>query len=142
MVAEIQRKTIKQGKRNSFSRLVHASSDKEMIATWRSDLNRILFVFNVRSVVLVWPSLTIDPQTELAINTYAIASDIHHDVVNIHAVVSDTHHDILNTRTLVFDIHRNMLESREGADSQYRLVGATHTLQRHRINAYHLTDSE
>ena len=47
-VAEIQRKVIKKGKRNAVSRLLHAKSDKDTIATWRSDLNGILLVFNVR----------------------------------------------------------------------------------------------
>ena len=47
-VAEIQRKIVKRGGRNAVSRHLHAKSDKEAIATWRSDLNRILLVFNVR----------------------------------------------------------------------------------------------
>ena len=54
-VAEIQKKVIKQGKRNAVSRLLHAKSDKDMIATWRSDLNGILLVFNVRFVASEWP---------------------------------------------------------------------------------------
>ena len=49
-VANIQRNIIKQGKRNSISRHIHAKSDKEIIASWRSDLNRILQVFNVRLI--------------------------------------------------------------------------------------------
>ena len=48
-VAEIQKNTIKQGKRKGVSRMFHAKNDKETIATWRSDLNRILHIFNVRS---------------------------------------------------------------------------------------------
>jgi hypothetical protein len=50
-VAEIQRKVIKQSGRNAVSRLLHAKSDKETIAGWKLELNRILQVFNVRSVV-------------------------------------------------------------------------------------------
>ena len=49
-VAEIQRDAVKQGKRNAISRLLHAKDDKDTIATRRLDLNRILHVFNVRSV--------------------------------------------------------------------------------------------
>jgi len=49
-VAEIRGKIIKQSGRNSVSRFFHARNDKETIAVWRSDLNRILIVFNVRSV--------------------------------------------------------------------------------------------
>ena len=51
-LADIQRKVIKKGKRNAISRLIHAKNDKEMIAAWKSDLNKILLVFNVRSVVI------------------------------------------------------------------------------------------
>jgi hypothetical protein len=49
-VAEIQNKVIKQSGRNAVSRLLHASNDKEMIAAWKSELNRILVIFNVCSV--------------------------------------------------------------------------------------------
>ena len=49
-VADIQRKIIKQDKRNAVTQLFHAKNDKEKIATWRADLNRILLVFNVRSI--------------------------------------------------------------------------------------------
>ena len=52
-VAEIQRDTIKRGKRNTVSRLFHAKQDKEMIIAWRSELNGILHVFNVRVVTSV-----------------------------------------------------------------------------------------
>jgi len=120
MVAEIQGKTIKQGKRNVLSRLVHPKSDRETITTWRSDLNRILLVFNVRSVVFVWSLLTINSKTELVINT-------HVTTVNTHAIVSD--------------IHRNVIKIQEGTDS-HQAVGDTRALQRHRINAHHLPDQK
>jgi hypothetical protein len=51
-VAEIQRKVIKRGGRHRVSRFIHAKNDKDTIAGWKSDLNRILVVFNVRSVDL------------------------------------------------------------------------------------------
>jgi len=47
-IAEIQRKVIKQSGRNSASRLFYAKYDKETIAAWKMDLNRILQIFNVR----------------------------------------------------------------------------------------------
>jgi len=49
----MERKIIKQGKRKAVSRFFHVTNDKETIAAWRSDLNRILLVFNVRSVGFV-----------------------------------------------------------------------------------------
>ena len=57
-ITEIQRRIIEKGQRNLFSRLAHAKDDKETLASWRSDLNRILQVFNVRSTGSVRQSLT------------------------------------------------------------------------------------
>ena len=50
-VAEIQRKITKQSGRHAVSRFLHAKNDKEAITGWKSDLNGILNVFNVRSVL-------------------------------------------------------------------------------------------
>jgi len=47
---EIQRNIIKRGRRNVVSRRYHAKDDKEAIATWSLDLNRIRRVFDVRSI--------------------------------------------------------------------------------------------
>jgi len=49
-VAEIERNVIKQGNRNVVSRRLHAKTDKEKIAAWRLDLDKILQVFDVRSI--------------------------------------------------------------------------------------------
>ena len=49
-VAEIRNNVIKKRGRNVASRLWHARNDKEMIAGWKSELNRILVIFNVCSV--------------------------------------------------------------------------------------------
>jgi len=60
IVTEIQEKIVEKGERNLLSRLVHARNDKEIITSWRSDLNSILHVFN----------------TELIVNTHLTVSDI------------------------------------------------------------------
>ena len=49
----------KQGKRNVVSRHLHARNDKEKIAAWKLDLNRILHVFNVRPTFSAWLLLTL-----------------------------------------------------------------------------------
>ena len=56
-VADVQ-KIVKQGKRNAVSQLLHAKKDKDMIAAWRREINRILRIFNVRSVDAVWRLLS------------------------------------------------------------------------------------
>jgi len=110
-VAEIQRKVIKKSGRNVVSRLLHAKNDKETIAAWKLDLNRMLHVFNVRLTVSVWLSLTVHSQTELVVNT--------------HVTVSDIRHGVENTHTLVSDIHRNILRAQEGTGGRNQLVGDT-----------------
>jgi hypothetical protein len=82
-VAEIQTKVIKQSGRNAVSRLLHAKDDKETIVGWKSELNRILHVFNVRSVAFARPSLIVLFQTELIMNIHVNVSDIRDDVSKI-----------------------------------------------------------
>ena len=91
---------MKEDRKSVFSRLVHAKGDKEMMAGWRSDLNRVLHVFNVCSASSIWQLLTSLFQTELMINT--------------HIMVSDTH-------KIGSDIHRTVT-NREGPDGQHRSV--------------------
>ena len=145
-LAEIQEKIIEKSGRNLFSRLVHAKDDKDTIASWRSDLNRILLVFNVRSAISAWLSPTVHFQSELAIDTSVNVSDVRHNVTNTrtvvvnthtvvanthttvagtHAVVSNTNTVVANTHTPVSDIHRNLLQNQERTDSQQQSVGAT-----------------
>jgi hypothetical protein len=47
-MAEIQRKIVGQGKRHAASRAFHAKADKDTIAGWHRELNKILHIFNVR----------------------------------------------------------------------------------------------
>ena len=80
---------IEKGGRNLFSRLAHARNDKEAIPAWKLDLNSILHIFNVRSTIFIWLSLT-NPlfQTELIMNTHVTVSDIHHGVSKIREEIS------------------------------------------------------
>ena len=91
---EIKRKVTKRTKRNVVSRLVHARDDKDTIAAWKLDLNRILHVFNVRSAVFTQLSLTVPLQTELAINTHVTVSEMHHNVSGIRSDVSKIREEI------------------------------------------------
>ena len=131
-MAGIQRKVIKQSGRNAISRLFHARNDKETIAAWKSDLTRILHLFNVCPVTSVLVTTDVLSQTELSMNTHVVVSDIHQDVVNTHTIVSNVHQGVVNTHsiatnthTIVSDIHRVIVESQEGTDSKHRPVGVT-----------------
>ena len=106
-MAAIQRRIVKQGKRNVVSRHLHAKNDKERIAAWNSDLTRILDVFNVCSTASVRLLLTLDSQTELAIST--------------HVTVSNTH-------VMVSNIHRTIMQGQEGSGGKNLLVSNTRTL--------------
>ena len=110
-MAGIQKRIVKQGKRNAVSRAFYAKGDKDTIATWRRELDRILHVFNVCSAYSVWHSLTTSLQTELAINTH----------------------------TMVVDIHQNVLASREGGHRQFHPVNMIRSHQQK--SAYDLAGS-
>lgn len=94
-VAEIERNVIRLGKQKIFSGLFHSKDDKEKIAAWRLDLNRILHIFNVRFITSLPTFLTIRLQTELAINTHVA---------------------VVNTQNIVSDIHRTIVERQEGGE--------------------------
>jgi len=112
-VAGIQEKVIEKCGRNLLSRLANAKNDKETITAWKLDLNRILHVFNVRSAMAAWPSLTVHSQTELAINT---------------------HHGVVNTQVMVSEIHRSVVKGQGGTDNQHQSVGDVCTPFHHHVN--------
>jgi hypothetical protein len=126
-LAEIEMK-IEQGKRNAVSRLFHAKNDKETIAGWKSDLSRILHIFNVRSVGFVWLLLTDYSQTELAINTHVAVVDIRHDVATTQTIVSDVHRDVVNTHTTVSDVQRDVVATHTVVSNVQNDVASTHTM--------------
>ena len=97
-VKQIHGNVTKKGKRNPLSRFFHAKNDKETIGTWKSDLNRILHVFNVCSLAFTRMSLIVSFQTELAVNTHVAVSDMRHDVSDIHQNVSKIHQDVSKIR--------------------------------------------
>ena len=93
-MAEIQRKVIKHGGRNAISRHFHAKNDKETIAAWKLDLNRVLQVFNVCLITFTRMLLIIPSQTELVMNVHVTVSDIHHDVSKIREEISNQIHSV------------------------------------------------
>ena len=153
-VTEIQGQIIKRGKRNAISRRYHRKDDKEAIATWRLDLDRILHVFDVRSVTSVRWLLISRVQTRLVGNPHSTVSDTRHDIANVHTTVSDTHHDtpdtdnivpdvrhdvsnsrpvvskvrsdVANPHTTASDIYRDKLKGREGVGGQSQAVSVAH----------------
>jgi len=154
-VAEIQREIVKRGNRNTISRLFPAN-DKEAIATWRSNLNRVLHVFDVCSVTFVWLLPMFPFQTELGIKAHVTTSDMPHDIANAYTIGSAVHRDIPNAdattpdvlydvsktraiisgvrngvgdaRTTDSDVNRNTLKSRGHTDGKNRAVSASRTL--------------
>ena len=60
-----------------------------MIAAWRSDLNRILHVFNVRPIASSFAPLTSHFQTELAMNTHMAVLNTQHIASEIHRTVAE-----------------------------------------------------
>ena len=138
-LGDIRSRVTERSKQNAISRAFHAKNDSQTIASWRMDLNRILLVFNVRSVVFVLSALTVHSQTELGLNIYGTISDVHDGVMETHTVVTDTHtvvsdtHTIVSevqcgvaeTHTMVSEIRREILGGQKGANSQLRSVSDT-----------------
>ena len=74
------------------------------------ELDRVLHVFNVRPPCSSQPPLSFRLQTELAISTRVVASDIRCDFVNTHAIVSDVHRDVSDPHAIASDIgHHELL---------------------------------
>ena len=82
-LAEIKQGVVKMGKRNAVSRLLHAKNDKEAIAAWRQDLNRVLHVFNVNTFGRFCFGLAnSSSQTKLGINTHVLVTGIHRNMTD------------------------------------------------------------
>ena len=80
---EIREKVTKRSKRNVVSQLIHATNDKGMIAGWKSDLGRILQIFNVRPVIFHSVIVNRFLQIELTMNIQVTISDVNHRVLEI-----------------------------------------------------------
>ena len=61
--------------------------------------------------------------------------------MDTHAIATDIHHDLVNTKTMVPDIHQNMLKSHEGTNDQLRSVSDISTPFHHRLNEQSSLDS-
>jgi methyl-accepting chemotaxis protein len=119
---------MKQSNRNPVSRLFHAKNDKETIAAWRLDLNRILHVFNVRFITLSLSLLIICFQTELAINTHIVVADVRRDVANTHNIVSDVQHNVANTHDTVSVTHNIVSGTHNIVSGTHNIVSGTHSI--------------
>ena len=110
-VVEIQKKVIIRSGRNAASRIFQARNDKDTIAGWKSDLGRILQVFNVRSVNFAWSLLIVSPQTELAMNTHVAVYDIRHDVSKIREEIGSQIRQVSTSRIRSVDNWRMLTVS-------------------------------
>ena len=64
--------------------------------------------------------LTVHFQTELAISTHVVVSDVHQGVTNTHVIVSKLEQNVA-------DIHRTIVTGQDGSDGKTQSVGATCT---------------
>ena len=96
-MGQIQKSAVEPDKRSFLSHIFNLKSDKDRVAAWRSDLDRILHIFEVRSTVCFLPTLlTVPLQTELALHTNVAVSGIHEDVANARELISDVHRAVVN----------------------------------------------
>lgn len=114
--------------------------EKEAIATWRSDLKKVLGVFEVRSATSLLPSLTLHIQTELEIDKQVTVSNTRQEVPDSRTPVSNTHHDTSksnppvsgvqnhgsNARTVTPSARSNASRNREDPGGQNLAVNDIH----------------
>jgi hypothetical protein len=127
-VAEIQRNLVKWSKRNAVSRRFRAGRDNETIAGWRSGLEKMLQVLNVRSAARVVTVANSALQKALATTTDAAIPAIRHDATNTHTIVSGVQNDVVNTPAIFSDSHRNALKSPGDTCGRNLTVGIILTL--------------
>ena len=99
-----------------FSRVLHAQSDKDTIAAWKGDLDRLLHIFNVRSVSSICYPLTTPIQTELAIDTNVRVTGNHQEATSR---ATDMHEEVTSKVT---DMHQDVLEIKESVSNKQSLV--------------------
>ncbi|KAF9783170.1 hypothetical protein BJ322DRAFT_139334 [Thelephora terrestris] len=73
-LAGIQREIVVLGKRNAAYQAFHANGDKDKIARWNRELDRIRQIFSVRSILAFEKS---PPQIKLEINNNMLLTDEH-----------------------------------------------------------------
>ena len=118
-MGQIQKSAVDPDKRSLLSRIFNVKSDKDRVAAWRPDLDRILHIFEVRSTVCFLPTrLTVRLQTELALHTNVTVSGIHEDVVDIRE-------DVASARELISDVHRAVVKD-QGAGGISNQMASNH----------------
>ena len=134
-LADIRSRVVRRSKQNPISYASHVQNDSQAITGWKTDLDKILLVFDVCSVVSVRPALTVCSQTELGSNIYVTVSAVRDGVAETYAIVSEVQRDVAGTHTVVADTHamvsdirRKVLGSWEEADDQHRSVSDTWTI--------------
>ena len=119
-VAEIQEKALKRSGRSRVTRFLHSRDDKDAIAGWKSDLNRILHVFNVCSTCSHFAAATNHCfQTELAMNTHTIVADIRQDMSKLREGACSQDQAVSGIRTLIASLIKLLPRLRTG--QQFRL---------------------
>ena len=100
-MAAIQKRIVKWGKRNPFSRRFNAKYDEDVIAGWRSNLGRIRRDFEVRFFTFVGQLLSFRSQTGLAVKTDGGISNVHQESSSSHVDAHNPSHDIASSPSLV-----------------------------------------
>ena len=106
IIDEIRKTVTEKCERKNLSRLFQAKNDKDVIATWKYNLGRVLLIFTVRSAGSVLLSLTSLFQAELAIVQVE-------QTLEDHVAILDIQHKV------------TVLADKKGADNQLPSVSAT-----------------
>ena len=89
-------------------RQFHARGDEKAISAWKLDLDEVHSIFEVHLFPSISQLLTSCLQTELAANTDITLSNIHHEFSATHTNVTQVCADGLNTYTIASSIHHGV----------------------------------
>ena len=110
-MADIQGKIIKKNERNVVARAFYARSDKDAIAAWEQEFDKILQIFQVRPLCFVWHSLKGSFQAELAVNTHVAVTGGRREVASINQKFTNMHRDILAIKEGVSNNQRSVCQT-------------------------------
>ena len=113
-----------------------------------SDLSTITGVLNVRSLVPVWPLLTVHFQTELGVNTRVNGLGARRDVTGTHRadlsirsdaadtqpIVSDVQNDVVNTKAIISNVQNGVVNTRAPVSNTYLNRQKGTPSNRHSVN--------
>ena len=120
----IQKYVVRRGKRTIVPQLFRAKDDKKSVTAWRSDLDEIRRVFEVRSFTPFgqWPISSFHFQAEPSTSTSIGIPDVGDGPSNIHVTVSEVRNEPVDPRTTASNVDRDTPTNDREENDRFRAV--------------------